>query len=59
MGYFLHTESPMSTIYNLLHRLIAWANTCSCVRDELPGLSSREWADLPVYHPTCEPKCPC
>lgn len=41
----------MAKIYKLLAAVLAWSRECICATDELPGLSARDWADVPAYHP--------
>ena len=50
----------MSRIYRALAAwLDEWLRVPDCVRDELPGLSARDWADLPTYHPVEGRPCGC
>ena len=41
----------MSKIYNVILQLLTIRPPKRRTADELPGLSARDWADLPTYHP--------
>jgi len=41
----------MAKIYRLLVAIVEWSRECIRATDELPGLSARDWADVPAYHP--------
>lgn len=42
----------MSKIYSLWQEVLAWLVAPVCAPNRLEKLSSTEWADLPIYHPT-------
>ena len=42
----------MLKIYRMLSRVRAWLLAPACPVDELVGLTARDFADLPTYHPT-------
>ena len=53
-------EDEMIRIYNRLVALLAaWTVIEVRCSDELPGLSARDWADLPPHHPLTEKPCGC
>jgi len=41
----------MAKIYRLIAAFLDWSRERVCPKDELPGLSARDWADVPPYHP--------
>ncbi len=43
----------MAKIYRMFALFRAWATATDCPVDELAGLSLRDFADLPAYHPSC------
>jgi len=45
------TEEEVAKIYKLIATVLEWSRQCVCATDELPGLSARDWADVPAYHP--------
>jgi hypothetical protein len=47
----VRTEEQMAKIYKLLVAIVEWSRESICATDELPGLSARDWADVPAYHP--------
>jgi hypothetical protein len=50
----------MIRIYNhLVALLAAWTSIEVRCSDELPGLSARDWADVPPHHPLTEKPCGC